>query len=318
MRLEQLEAFLAVTETGSFQGAAKTCGITQSTVSRQIQALETDLNADLFHRCARIKLTVAGEALLPRARRMCQDWKLATQEISNLMAGKQPELCIAAIHSVCSHLLPPVLQRFRQSYPQVQLRVTALGSDRSLKVLRDGLVDIAIVMDNPRLTPSTDMAVTALYEEPVEVLMAANHPLANLTEVPWAELAHYAQVTFKDGYGMQRLVQEQFDRSGGTLQTALELNTLDAFRGVVRQGQLVALLPQSALIDSLQDPTLMVRPTQAPVLTRKVVVVTTQDRLKIRPIQVFCELVQAQSRQFLPSGNASELLAMQALVGQAG
>ncbi|MDA0265629.1 MAG: LysR family transcriptional regulator [Cyanobacteria bacterium] len=318
MRLEQLEAFLAVTETGSFQGAAKVCGITQSTVSRQIQALETDLNANLFHRCARIKLTVAGEALLPRARRMCQDWRLATQEISDLMAGKQPELCIAAIHSVCSHLLPPVLQRFRQAYPSVQMRVTALGSDRSLKVLRDGLVDIAIVMDHPRLTLSTDMAVTPLYEEPVEVLMAANHPLATCPEVPWADLAHYAQVTFKDGYGMQRLVQEQFDRSGGTLQAALELNTLDAFRGVVRQGQLVALLPQSALIDSLQDPTLVVRPTQAPVLTRKVVVVTTQDRLKIPPIQCFCELVQEQSRQFLPAGDdASELTSVKVLVGQA-
>ncbi|NJN21988.1 MAG: LysR family transcriptional regulator [Leptolyngbya sp. RL_3_1] len=321
MRLEQLEAFLAVAEAGSFQGAAKVCGITQSTVSRQIQALETELNADLFRRCARVKLTVAGEALLPRAKRMCQDWRLATQEIADLMAGKQPELCIAAIHSVCSHLLPPVLQRFCQAYPQVQLRVTALGSDRSLKVLRDGLVDIAIVMENPRLAPSTDMAVTPLYEEPVEVLMAADHPLARFSAVPWADLARYSQVMFKDGYGMQRLVQEQFDQSGGTLKTALELNTLDAFRGVVRQGELVALLPQSALIESLQDPTLVVRPTEAPVLTRQVVVVTTQDRLKIPPIQDFCALVQAQSRQFLPTERVTERVAapfpVEALAGQA-
>ena len=66
--------------------------------------------------------------------------------------------------------------------------------------------------------------------------------------------------------------QEQFDRCGQTLQAVLELNTLDAFRGVVRQGNLIALLPQSALMEkSLGPPTLAVRPTQSPVLTRRVV-----------------------------------------------
>ncbi|MEM1311638.1 MAG: LysR family transcriptional regulator, partial [Cyanobacteria bacterium P01_H01_bin.153] len=164
MRIEQLEAFLFVSETGSFQQAAKKCGVTQSTISRQIQALEAELDAPLLHRGAQIKLTVAGEALLPKARRMCQDWQQATRDIADLMAGRQPELCIAAIQSVCSHLLPPVLQQFCQDYPHVQLRVTALGSDRSLKVLRDGLVDVAIVMDNERLTTSPEMNVQPLYE----------------------------------------------------------------------------------------------------------------------------------------------------------
>ncbi|WP_008311401.1 LysR family transcriptional regulator [Leptolyngbya sp. PCC 6406] len=310
MRLEQLEAFLAVMETGSFQAAAQQCGVTQSTISRQIQALEAELDVVLVHRQAQVKLTVAGEALLPRARRICQDWRQATREIADLMAGKQPELCVAAIHSVCSHLLPPALQQFRRDYPAVQLRVTALGSDRSLKVLRDGLVDIAIVMDNPRLTLSPDMAVQPLYEEPVEVLMSVDHPLSRFRQVPWAELAAYPQVVFKDGYGMQRLVQEQFDQSGGILQAALELNTLDAFRGVVRQGDLVALLPQSALVESRRDPGLVVRPTQNPVLTRRVVLVTTGDRLAIPPIHRFSQLVQAQSRDFLPLDDIPTLLSV--------
>ena len=85
----------------------------------------------------------------------------------------------------------------------------------------------------------------------VEVLMGARHPLTQFDTIPWNELTLYPQVVFKDGYGMQRLVQEQFDRCGQTLQAVLELNTLDAFRGggkkVVRQGNLIALLPQSAL-----------------------------------------------------------------------
>lgn len=291
MRLEQLQAFLAVAETTSFQQAARRCGVTQSTISRQIQALEADLGLLLFHRTAQARLTLGGERLLPRARKICQEWELAAGELADLMAGKQPELCIAAIHSVCAHYLPPVLQRFCQDYPDTQLRVTSLGSDRALKVLKDGLVDLALVMNNRLLTTGPEVVVDPLYDESIEILMGADHPLTQYDRVPWSELVRYPQVVFKDGYGMQRLVQEQFQRQGAALNAALELNTLDAFRGIVRQGQLIALLPKAAIFDAHHDPTLAIRPTDEPTLLRQVVLVTTRDRLQIPPIQRFRELV---------------------------
>lgn len=307
MRIEQLQAFLAVTETGNFGQAAKQCGITQSTISRQIQSLEKDLGLPLFHRTSQVKLTLGGEKFLPRALKICQEWKKACVECDQLLEGKQPELCVAAIHSVCAHYLPPILQQFCLFYPEIQLRVTALGSDRALKVLRDGLVDIAIVMNNPYLTSSPETVVETLYEEKIKVLMAANHPLTNYEVIPWSELVKYPQVVFKDGYGMQRLVQEWFSRQNVELKIAMELNTLDAFRGVVRQGNIIALLPQGALIDCDRDSTLAIREiakeekplsmnindTSLPDnLTRQVVIVTTSDRLQIPPIAYFYKLVK--------------------------
>jgi len=123
-------------------------------------------------------------------------------------------------------------------------------------------------------------------------------------EVPWEELARYPQVVFKDGYGMQRMVQEQFERRGIALKAALELNTPDAFRGVVRQGELLALLPETALVDAYADPTLAIRTLAAstvqgsspnaaiaPPLTRQVVLVIRQDRLQIPPMRHFYQLV---------------------------
>jgi DNA-binding transcriptional LysR family regulator len=200
------------------------------------------------------------------------------------------------------------------------LRVTALGSDRALKVLRDGLVDVAIVMNNRFLTASPEMVVDVLYEERVELLMASNHPLTQYEQVPWSELIKYPQVVFKDGYGMQRLVQERFARQGAKLRAVMELNTLDAFRGVVRQGELIALLPESALVEARTDSTLAIRaiafntergsltslppsitavgnmvsdvPNSDGILMRQVVLVTTQDRIQIPPIQHFCQLVR--------------------------
>ena len=102
MRIDQLQAFLAVAETGSFQQAAQKCRVTQSTVSRQVQALETELGLPLFHRSNHSKLTIAGERLLRHAKKIAQDWHNATQELQELREGKQPELCVAAIHSVCA------------------------------------------------------------------------------------------------------------------------------------------------------------------------------------------------------------------------
>jgi DNA-binding transcriptional LysR family regulator len=299
MRLEQLQAFLAVAETSSFQKAAQRCGLTQSAVSRQIQALEAELGVSLFHRQAQVKLSIGGDRLLPRARKICQEWSTATAEIAELVAGKQTELCVAAMHSICAYGLPPVLQQFCYDYPEVQLRVTALGSDRSLKVLRDGLVDVAIVMNNRALTTTPEMVMQVLYDEPVKVLMSSQHPLAQRDVVEWQALAQYPQVVFKDGYGMQRIVQEQFERRGLSLRAVLELNTPDAFRGVVRQGEMLALLPDTALTEAYEDRTLAVRSiapesqpgSGAPPLTRQVVVVSTRDRMEIPPIQHFYQLV---------------------------
>ncbi len=310
MRIEQLQAFIAITETGNFGQAAKKCRVTQSTISRQIQSLEQDLGLPLFHRSTQAKLTLGGEKLLPRAQRICQEWQRASKECAELIAGKQPELCIAAIHSVCAHYLPPILQQFCLDYPEVQLRVTALGSDRALKVLRDGLIDVAIVMNNRFLTASAEIELAVLYEEQVDVLMAANHPLSKLKQVPPLKLIEYPQIVFKDGYGMQRLVQDWFRNQNIEIKTAMELNTLDAFRGVIRQGEMIALLPHKALIDSQNDPTLAIRPIAQSdlqtdiseqeelesVLTRQVVMVTTSDRLLIPPIAHFYKLVQNLSK----------------------
>ncbi|MGB2925407.1 MAG: LysR family transcriptional regulator [Limnothrix sp.] len=305
MRLEQLEAFLAIAGTGNFGQAAKQCGVTQSTVSRQIQSLETAVGTPLFHRSAQVKLTLAGERFLPYARKICGSWDNAKAEITELITGHQTELCVAAIHSVCAYHLPPVLQNFCRMYPDTQLRITSLGSDRALKVLRDNLIDVAIVMNNRFLTASPDMVVTPLYKESIEVLIGKTHPLATAKNLTWSDLANYPQVVFKDGYGMQRYVQDQLASQGLSTGSTIELNSLDAFRGVVRQGDMLALLPQSALIEARRDPDLIVMPLADAQEIREVVLVTTSDRLKIPPIQYFCsQIVKLLSQNSLDSLSA--------------
>lgn len=308
MRIEQIKAFVAVSETGSFGEAAKLFDVAQSTISRQVQNLESYLKTNLFHRQAKAKLTLAGEQLLPHARRICQEWEKGEQKIKNLLGGEQSELCVAGIHSVCAYFLPPILQKFCQLRPQVQLRVTALGSDRAIKVLRDGLVDIAVVMNNRYLTSTSEMLMKHLYREPIQLLVSHDHPLAQKKSAKISDLTSYSQVIFKDGYGMQRIVQEVFANHGYEIHVAMELNTLDAFRGVIRQGNFIALLPESALLESKSDPTLATIPIflenndndlTNDQLTREVVLITTKDRLEIPTVREFFNLVYnfAQQKQ---------------------
>ena len=300
MRLEQLQAFLAVAETGNFLQAAQRCGVSQSTISRQVQSLEATVGISLFHRQGNSKLTVGGDRLLIHAKKICQIWSSAEQELLDLQAGKQTELCVAGIPSACAYQLPPILQKFSKAYPNVQLRVTTLGSDRALKVLKDGLIDIAIVMNNPFLTASSEMVVEQLYEEKIQLLLTINHPLCRKESLTWKDLHNVPQAVFKDGYGLQRLVQDQFNRQGLRLNASLELNSLEAFRGVVKQGSLVALLPETFLVELAHDPDLVVRSLNEPCLTREIVLVTTSDRIQIPPIQYFCKLAAQLIQQEIP------------------
>ncbi len=300
MRLEQLQAFLAVVETGNFQQAAQKCGVSQSTISRQVQSLEATVGLTLFHRQGNTKLTLGGDRLLPHARKICQVWATAEQELIDLQAGKQTELCVAGIPSACAYQLPPILQTFAKAYPNVQLRVTTLGSDRALKVLKDGLIDIAIVMNNPFLIANSEMVVEPLYEEKIQLLLPINHPLCKKEVLTWKDLHNCPQAVFKDGYGLQRIVQDQFNRQGICLNAALELNSLEAFRGVVKQGSLVALLPETFLIELTDDPDLAVRSLSEPNLTREIVLVTTSDRIQIPPIQYFCKLAAEMIQRQIP------------------
>ncbi|MGF1489470.1 MAG: LysR family transcriptional regulator [Prochloraceae cyanobacterium] len=290
MRIEQIKAFLTVVKTKNFQQAARECDTTQSTISRQIQALETELGTVLLHPSDRVKLTVTGELFLPRALKIDREWNLAREEILDLISGKQEELCVATIGSICSTYLPPVLASFVNKYPQVKLRVTTLGSDRAIKVLRDGLVDLAIVMQSTLFKTSPELVVDLLYEEPIFALLSSSHPLASYQYIPTAELIQYPQIIFKEGYAMHNLVKEQFDRWGAKLNAVLELNNIDAFRATIGQSNWLALLPLSALVDLDGDSSLTVRQLLQPMPMRQVLLVTTKDRLKIPPIRQFRNL----------------------------
>ena len=143
-----VQAFLAVAETGSLSGAARTLGLSQPTVGRHIQTIEDTLGADLFRRKARgMALTELGDTLLEPARAM----RNAAEALSRAATGGETKMAgtvrITASLFVSHYILPKVLADVRHEYPEIQIDLVA--SDQSENLLfREA--DIAVRMYRPK------------------------------------------------------------------------------------------------------------------------------------------------------------------------
>lgn len=141
-RLTTLRSFIGVAEAGSFSAAAKRLGISKSLVSRHISGLEAELGVLLLSRTTRrLSLTEAGQAYAERCQRILSDLEEADQAVGNLQAMPRGKLKITAPMSFGSLHLAPVLPRFIEAYPEIELDLVL--SDRIVDLVEDGF-DLAV------------------------------------------------------------------------------------------------------------------------------------------------------------------------------
>jgi DNA-binding transcriptional LysR family regulator len=138
----QAQAFLATVETGSFSGAAARLGLSQPTVGRHVAALESDLGLLLFDRIGKsLALTEIGLALVDHVRVM----KNAADQLSLSALGQDKNIAgpvsITASDAFCAYILPPIIERIRLTYPDVQVEIV---SSNEVQDLRRREADIAI------------------------------------------------------------------------------------------------------------------------------------------------------------------------------
>ncbi|AGY56567.1 LysR family transcriptional regulator [Gloeobacter kilaueensis] len=315
MDSKQLQYFLTLNGCGSFRLAAEQCGVSQPGLSKQIMALESELGGPLFNRTGRrATLTPLGECFLPYARRAHRDLEQAREAIGELLRPDRGEICIAGLHSVNTYLLPSILAVFRERYPDTQLRLTSLGSERITKVLLDRLVDMAVLM-GPIHSP--ELVSTPLYEEELVALLPGRHPLARRARVRLQEVAAYPQVVFREGYAMRTALIQHFRAIGVSIEVAVELNTLEAFKEMVRQGVGVAILPLCAVQNLNSD--LAIARIEEPRLSRTVELVCRKDNYQVPVVAAFRQLVAehlpAAFERWVRAGAESWLAERSALAG---
>ncbi|MEU9477487.1 LysR substrate-binding domain-containing protein [Streptomyces sp. NPDC048191] len=181
MELRQLSYFVAVAEELHFGRAAERLHIVQSAVSQQIQRLERELGAELFDRSPRrVRLTGAGERLLPEARAV-----LTAAEKARAVVAAPAGLRLGTSTGLGAHL-DRVLAAFAERAPEVAVELFSLPAGERLDRVAAGRLDAAFVR---AVEPRPGVRVLPLWADPLVAALPAAHPLAARDEVDLADLA---------------------------------------------------------------------------------------------------------------------------------
>lgn len=141
-----LQAFVTVTNCGSFSLAAQQLFLTQSAVSKRIALLESQLNCRLFDRIGRqVVLTEAGRALFPRARDILLAIEDAERTLGNLSGQIGGRLALATSHHISLHRLPPILKAFVDRFPEVELDLQFAASEVAYEGVLRGELELALI-----------------------------------------------------------------------------------------------------------------------------------------------------------------------------
>ena len=200
LEVRHLIALQAVAREGSFAGAAEALGYTQSAISQQISGLERAVGQRLVERPGgrrRIWLTEAGEALLRHADAIVAHLHAAAADLDALAEGRTGRLRVGTYQSVSARILPPIVQQFRQRFPDITLELHEAGDDTELY----GLLERAELELSFGLLPAPEGPFEAieLLRDPYVLVVAADSPLADAAEPPsLAEIAALPLVGFSE------------------------------------------------------------------------------------------------------------------------
>ncbi len=168
--MRRLRYFLAVARELHFGRAADRLGIAQPPLSRMIAQLERDLDVQLFDRSrSQIALTQAGELLKTRASYITEELERAVRDARLVGKGSSGVLRVSFVGSATHGPFPSLIKRFRSTYPEVDLRLSAMNNAESHEQLITRAIDVALV--RPRLDDAT-LRQLLFVEEP---LVAAVH-----------------------------------------------------------------------------------------------------------------------------------------------
>ncbi|AKH69969.1 transcriptional regulator [Spongiibacter sp. IMCC21906] len=289
MDTQALNAFLAVAENQSFSLAAEQLHITQPAVSKRISSLEKQLDCRLFDRIGRhVHLTEAGRALLPQCRKILQDIREAARSIHDLQGGISGRLSMGISHHIGLHRLPPVLREFSQRHPDVQLDIDFMDSERAHDRILHGEMDLAVIT----LSPVADQHLQSIpvWEDPLMVTIAADHPLASQKEVTAEMLSHYTAIPPGLNTYTGQIIKELFDTKGLEMNIGMSTNYLETIKVMVGIGLGWSILPLTLL-----DDTVVALPLKGMPLQRILGCVHHRSRSLSNAAQAFITLLEAEA-----------------------
>lgn len=240
MDLTRLEYFMAVAKTQSFSRAAAALNLSQPSISRQMQLLETEVGQRLLERTGRGAVpTEAGEALLAHAQGILALAERARIDMHERQADPGGRLNVGLPPRVAHVITADLVERFHAQFPKARVTVVEDLSIRLRELMIDGRLDIALAFDPPR---SPQIQQETLLREPLVLVSRASLP----ARVRLADVAQRTLVMPSGPHALRRLLEEQTQPRGWRLNVVAEVDSVQTVLSLVARGLADSVLPASA------------------------------------------------------------------------
>lgn len=253
LELRQLRVFAAVVDRGGHTRAARALGISQSTVSETLTALERAVGSPLFRKAARgATLTPAGEALLPYARRLLALAGEAMAAQARVSAEASTTLVVAAVESLGAYVLPARLAALRARWPNARLEVVTAVCPEIRANAAAGTCDVGLMLE----AEGGPVDGSVLAKARLVIACAPDHPLAGGLRPPDALAG--SDFYMSDAAGnYHQLLRQYFEAAGLPPPRTQSLGSVEGVkRGLLPGATALGLLPAHAVATELGDGTL--------------------------------------------------------------
>ena len=302
MTLTELRYIVALAQEQHFGRAAERCHVSQPTLSIAVKKLEEELEVTLFERGKHgIQVTPLGERIVVMASRVL-DQAAAIKDVADADKDQlQGPLALGTLLTIGPYLLPQFIPLLQETAPQLSLYVEE-GSQSSLTLkLRSGELD-AILVTLP--FSETDVVTQPLFDEPLVLLLPADHRLANKTAIAAMDLDPAEILLLGEGDGFREQVLAAFphlnpQQVAGTKRNFTRGSTLETLRHMVASKLGLTILPQTAADAPLYAPNLLVtRPFVSPAPKRTLALAWRISFPRHKAIDLLRRAIQASSSAY--------------------
>jgi DNA-binding transcriptional LysR family regulator len=246
MELRHLRYFVCVAEEQNIGRAALRLHISQPPLTRQIQQLEEQVGALLFKRTSRgVELTDAGRVLYDEACSILAQAERAAERTHKAALGLLGRIDVAIFGSGIFGVIPQLLRRFREAYPEVSITLHTMTKEEQIDALRHRRITVAF---NRLVRPTEGLCCETILAEPLFVALPEGAPLAARTAIAIEELRDQPLVLFPTGSRPSFIdrVHEMCRAAGFAPLVAQEVGDVVHAVALVGTGFGACLVPRSA------------------------------------------------------------------------
>ncbi len=291
----RLRVFYSVAKHLSFTRAAEELYLTQPAVTFQIRQLEEHFNTRLFDRHHnRISLTDAGQLVFNYSDRILELYRETEKAINEMTGVTRGVVKLGATTTLGEYLLPQILSGYHEVFPGVQVRLTVHNTRMVVRKLEDATIDIGMV-EGP--VNNKNITVSPCMEDELVLIMAPNHPLAKLDEIPIHRLKEYPFVSREEGSGTRAVIADLLGKYGiqyDQLDMILEMGATESVKLAVEGGVGFSIVSLIALRKELALSSLVIRRLKEGPLKRRLNFVYPKQKFRSKAVEEFLAYAQSE------------------------